>query len=93
MRLVTECHDATRYFKQGRPRLRQCNSPRSADEEFDAVSLFELPHLNGQGRLADIQDFGRGGKAAMHGYPVEGAKLAEHYWHNQWYALLICICQ
>src|SRR5580698_3706640 len=77
--LIAEFHDAACNLEQGRAGRRQFDPPRSADQELDAIGRLEIPDLNGQGRLANIQDARGRGKAAMLGNRMESPKLAEYY--------------
>ncbi len=79
VRFIAEFHDAARDFKQCRAGFGQFHASRFADQEFDAIVLFEVLDLNCQCRLADVQDLGRRGEAAVLGNGVEGTDLAENY--------------
>lgn len=77
--LIAEFHDAACNLEQSRAGRRQFDPPRFADQKLDAVGRLKIPDLNGQSRLANIQDARGRGKAAMLGNRMESPKLTEYY--------------
>src|SRR5436190_13089138 len=79
MGFIAEFHDAAGELEQRRAGFGQLDLPRLADQKLHAVDRLELLYLDGEGRLADVQDTRGRREAALRGNGMKRAELAEHY--------------
>ncbi len=67
-------------------------TPAAAMEQFDCVAGFQLLHLGGDLRLADIDRPRRGGEAPFGGNGMEGPELRIKHSNFQYIKFNIHIC-
>ena len=66
-----EAHDTTRDVEQSRAGFSKLHTPAAAHEKLDAVALFQLFDLGGDGWLADMQCMRGGRETAIFGDGVK----------------------
>ncbi len=68
-------HHPPGYGEEPASRFGEGDTATPAMEEFDAIVLLERADLAGDGWLADVEDVGGRGEAALGGHRVEGSDL------------------